>query len=308
MKPNLIGFAVLAVLAAVPSPSAAQVTDELDAYWAELSRTVEQGDFEGYGALYHPDAVLVSLGSGSSYPIARALAGWKQGFVDTAEGRAVAGVDFRLTQRLYDETTAHETGIFRYSFTPEDGDPVVAPVHFESLLVKQNGEWLMVMEYQKQLASEEEWEAAPVGPADASSQPEIEQILHRLPEAWNARDADAWVESFGERSGFTNILGMHLPDRTANRERHAELFETIFANSHLEAEVLSIRPVGAAAAVAELEFTLVGYDRLPPGVEETEPGVLRTRLITVLERREGSWLIAAAQNTAILPAAAGGSR
>lgn len=305
MKPNLIGLAVLVVLATIPSPSAAQVTDELDAYWAELSRTVEQGDFESYGALYHPDAVLVSLGSGSSYPIAQALAGWKQGFVDTAEGRAVASVDFRLTQRLYDEMTAHETGIFRYAFTPEDGDPVVAPIHFESLLVKQDGEWLMVMEYQKRMATEEEWKAAPAGPAEAPNRLELEQILLRLPDAWNARDAGAWAASFGERSGFTNILGMHFPDRTTNRERHAELFRTIFANSRLEAEVLSIRPVGADAAVAEVAFTLVGYERLPPGVEETEPGVLQTRLITVLERHEGSWLIVAAQNTAILPTAAG---
>ena len=164
MRSSMAPAAVLLlVLASFPASAAqAQVADELDAYWAEVSRAVEEGDFEGYGALYHPDAVLVSLGSGNSYPIAQALAGWKQGFVDTAEGRAEAGVDFRLTQRLQDETTAHETGIFRYTFTPATGDPVVAPVHFEALLVKQDGEWLMVMEYQKQTATEEEWEAAGV--------------------------------------------------------------------------------------------------------------------------------------------------
>ena len=152
--------AFLALLALSSTPAAGQVTAELDAYWAEVSRTVAEGDFEGYAALYHPDAVLVSLGSGSSYPIARALAGWKQGFVETAEGRAEAGVDFRVTQRLHDETTAHETGILRYTFTPETGDPIVAPVHFESVLVKKDGEWLMVMEYQKHAATDGEWEAA----------------------------------------------------------------------------------------------------------------------------------------------------
>lgn len=131
--------------------------EELDAYWAELSRTVEEGDFEGYAALYHPDAVLVSLGSGTSYPIAQALAGWKQGFDDTAAGRAEAGVDFRLTQ--HDATRAHETGVFRYTFTPEGGETTVAPVHFEAVPVKEDGEWLMLMEYQKEMATEEEWEA-----------------------------------------------------------------------------------------------------------------------------------------------------
>jgi hypothetical protein len=69
-------------------------------------------------------------------------------------------VTFRFTQRLHDETTAHETGIFRYTFEPEGGAPTVAMVHFEGLLVRKDGSWLMVMEYQKDQASEEEWEAA----------------------------------------------------------------------------------------------------------------------------------------------------
>jgi ketosteroid isomerase-like protein len=148
-----------AVLLALPATAHGQVTTELDAFWAEMSRTVEEGDFEGYGALYHPDAVLVMLSSGS-VPIGNALDGWKQLFVDTQEGRAEASVEFRFTSRLNDATTAHETGIFRYSFKPADGEEQVAPVHFESLLVKKDGRWLMVMEYQKNQATDAEWAAA----------------------------------------------------------------------------------------------------------------------------------------------------
>lgn len=131
----------------------------------------------------------------------------------------------------------------------------------------------------------------------------VEEVLMALPEAWNVRDAAAWVERFDPESGFTNILGMHFPDRASNQARHAQLFETIFADSELSAEVLKVRRVGGRGAVAELAFTLVGYDRLPPGIAETEPGVLHTRLITVLEHQEeGGWRVVAAQNTAILPA------
>jgi uncharacterized protein (TIGR02246 family) len=153
-------FAVVCLILAIPRVVESQTTAELDAYWAELSRTVADGDYEGYARLYHPDAVLVSLGSQSSYPIAQALAGWKQGFLDTQAGNAEAGVAFRFTQRLHDETTAHETGMFRYTFTPADGTPGVALVHFESLLVRKDGEWLMVMEYQQAAATDEEWQAA----------------------------------------------------------------------------------------------------------------------------------------------------
>ena len=154
-----IALAVAAFLLVLPVPASAQVTDELDAFWAEMSRTVEEGDFEGYAALYHPDAVLVMGGQGS-VPIGQALDGWKQLFVDTQEGRAEASVELRITDRLNDATTAHETGMFHYVFQPEGGDAQAAYVHFESLLVKRDGRWLMVMEYQRGPATEEEWEAA----------------------------------------------------------------------------------------------------------------------------------------------------
>ena len=157
MGPVTAALAALAM--AVPAPGHAQVVDELDAYWAELSRTVVEGDFEGYARLYHPDAVIVLDGS-ATHPIAVALAGWKQGFDDTRDGRAEAGVAFRFTSRLHDGTTAFESGMFRYTLSPAEGDDVVALVHFEGLLVKKDGRWSMVMERQKGPATDAEWEAA----------------------------------------------------------------------------------------------------------------------------------------------------
>lgn len=153
---------LLLMAAAIPSAKA-QVTSELDAYWAALARSVAAGDFEGYAAGYHEDAVVVSLARGISYPIGRALAGWKQGFDDTRDGRLSAGVEFRLTRRLNDTTTAHETGMFRYFSQLPGREVEVGIFHFEALLVKKNGVWLMVMEYQKEPATTEEWEAAGSG-------------------------------------------------------------------------------------------------------------------------------------------------
>lgn len=153
--------AVAIVLARVVSSlGAAQAGPEtLDAFWAEVSRTVEEGDFEGYAATYHEDAVLVSGLAGTSYSISQALDGWKQGFLDTAAGTIDATVEFRFTQRLADATTAHQTGIFHYATVNADGEESGQYIHFEALLVKKNG-WKMLMEYQKSVATEEEWEAA----------------------------------------------------------------------------------------------------------------------------------------------------
>jgi len=120
---------------------------------------VAEGDFEGYAATYHADAILVSGLSGTSYPISQALDGWKQGFLDTKAGEMTASVEFRFTQRITDATTAHETGIFHYSVVDADGQRTEQFIHFEGLLTKK-GDWKMIMEYQKSLATREEWEAA----------------------------------------------------------------------------------------------------------------------------------------------------
>jgi len=160
MKSALAQLSTLALVLFSAGAVRGQTVDALDAYWAEVTRTVEEGDFQGYSQLYHSDAVLVNAGAESSYSIDQALAGWEQGFVDTSEGRADASVTFRFTQRLHNEVTAHETGIFRYTLQPTGGTATVSMVHFEGLLVRKDGRWLMVMEYQKQPATEDEWEAA----------------------------------------------------------------------------------------------------------------------------------------------------
>lgn len=133
---------------------------ELNTFWNEVSRTVHEGDFEGYKATYHEDAVVVfTTGEKKiSMPITKALVNWKQDFIDTKSGKTQNSVEFRFLQRVGDETTAHETGIF--SFRSNDGTGNESPkqyIHFDALLVKRGTTWLMVMEYQKTRATKEEW-------------------------------------------------------------------------------------------------------------------------------------------------------
>ena len=132
---------------------------ELNAYWEEVSRSVREGDFEGYRATCHPEAVLVSGKSETSYPLSQALARWKKEFDATREGTMKADVEFRFSQRFGDPTTAHETGIFRYSATREDGKETVEYIHLGALLVKKPEGWKILMEYQKGPATKEEWQA-----------------------------------------------------------------------------------------------------------------------------------------------------
>ena len=164
-NPPRFRFRFLAFVAAVMLPWQSSFAEndlviaELDAFWTELARTVNEGDFEAYSNTYHEDAILVSESSGSSYPIANALGGWEQGFIDTKSGKLTASVEFRFTQRLNDSTTAHETGIFKYSSKPQDGEWNISYTNFESLLIKKEG-WKAMMEFQQSPATEAEWNAA----------------------------------------------------------------------------------------------------------------------------------------------------
>ena len=136
---------------------------ELDAFWTEVSRSVSEGDFNAYQASCHPEGVLVSGSKKTSSPLSEALVRWKKEFTATKSGAMKASVEFRFSQRLGDETTAHETGIFLYSSTGPDGKTHQEYIHFEVLLVKKEGHWQTLMEYQKSKASRNEWDALSKG-------------------------------------------------------------------------------------------------------------------------------------------------
>lgn len=135
---------------------------ELDRYWARLNKTVMKGDFEGYKNCFHKEAVIV-FASGeykTSVSIASALEFWREGFKNTKEGKIKVNVDFRFSQRIGNENTAHETGIFTYTSTDNatnTSETFIIP--FEMLLVKRNNKWYGMMEYQKPYATQEEWDA-----------------------------------------------------------------------------------------------------------------------------------------------------
>lgn len=130
---------------------------ELDRYWSEVSQAVGTGDFEAYRATCHPEGILVSGVRGRSSMLTEALARWKKEFDDTRAGERESSVAFRFSNRIGDDATAHETGIFRYAYRPKGGEWKVEFIHFEGLLLRKDGRWLILMENQKSVATPEEW-------------------------------------------------------------------------------------------------------------------------------------------------------
>ena len=158
----IISFAILLAAPLATAADDAARLASLNGYWAEVSRTVREGDFEGYRATTHAEGVLVSGSKMTSQPLAMALDRWKQDFINTKSGKVKGNVEFKFSQRLGDETTAHETGIFRYTSAADDGKITTEYIHFEVLLVKRDT-WKTLMEYQKSKATREEWDALAPG-------------------------------------------------------------------------------------------------------------------------------------------------
>lgn len=131
---------------------------ELDAYWAKVSRAVNEGDFASYQETCHPEGVLVSGNKRTAQPLADALKRWKTDFESTREGKITASVEFRFSRRIGDATTAHESGIFRYESQVPGAEPKVEYVKFEGLLNKTQEAWKILMENQQSSVSELEWQ------------------------------------------------------------------------------------------------------------------------------------------------------
>ena len=139
---------------------------ELNAYWGEVSRSVHEGDFEGYRATCHPDGVLVSGTKNTSYLLADALKKWNPNFLNTKTGKVKASVEFRFSQRRGDAATAHETGMFRYAESDAEGTEKFSYINLIALLVKKEGKWLILMENQESEGTIEDWNKLTTTPSE----------------------------------------------------------------------------------------------------------------------------------------------
>jgi len=165
---TIILIAILLIPFAAMSDNHADKKAELDAYWKQVSQTVQTGDAAGYQALYHSDAVVVTGralgdgGPGSTSLISDMIKKWQAGFDKTKAGEINANVIFRFSDTAVGSGSAHQTGVFHY-FTVNNTtrDRYDVYVNFDALLVKKDGKWLMVMEHQKSLSSRDEFITIP---------------------------------------------------------------------------------------------------------------------------------------------------
>jgi hypothetical protein len=131
--------------------------DDHHSVFIEVSRTISEVDFDALAAVYHKDALLVTLDR--SMPIKSVIEKWRDDAVEAKNIGSRSSLSFRFSNHIHGKDAAFESGIFRYSQTNHEGIEKVFLVHFEILLVNKDGHWLWMMERQKGLAKESEWHA-----------------------------------------------------------------------------------------------------------------------------------------------------
>ncbi len=127
----------------------------------------------------------------------------------------------------------------------------------------------------------------------------IRQIVADQVAAWNAGDGVAYAKPFAAHGRFTNVYGQRYKGHAAFEQRHIRIFAEFFRGTKLSASILGLRMLGTHAAFAEIATEVRGVGVMPPGVDPTADGVLRTQLLQVFERRSEGWQIVAHHNVAV---------
>ena len=135
------------------------VIKELDSSWDEIKKSIKDGDFRKFKKMYHRDAILVNGIKNSTYPIRSAFNGWEKGFRDTKADSIDANLELKFSQRIFDNSTAHEKGIFHYYTINKKGRTTDSFIYFEALWIKKQNKWFMLMENQISRTSKSEWDS-----------------------------------------------------------------------------------------------------------------------------------------------------
>ena len=122
----------------------------------------------------------------------------------------------------------------------------------------------------------------------------IEAIAAGMELAWNAANANRYAAYYDEDADFTNIYGFHAHGREAIAEGHDIIFNGVYAGSTLQCRVEHALYLPPDIALVHLRSHL----SIPSGIPAPH---LNAAPSMVMRRVNGSWSVAAFQNTLVQP-------
>jgi len=126
-----------------------------------------------------------------------------------------------------------------------------------------------------------------------SDEAAIRQVETGLQDAWNHHDMKAWASLFTEDADFVNVAGWWWKGRAEIEKKHTASHTYIFHDSTLTIDEVHTRFLTPEIAVVHVSWTLVGHKNPDGSAGQPRKGIFTQ----VLQKQNGEWLIAAAQNT-----------
>ncbi len=133
----------------------------------------------------------------------------------------------------------------------------------------------------------------------AADEGAIRALLAKLAESWDRSDATAYGSGFTPDADYIAFDGTYLKGREAVMRSHDDLFEffnTVFQGSRLVGESSSIRFLTPDVALVHATGAV-----LFPWQKAVAADRRSVNTSVVLRQPDGSWLVAAFQNTRVKP-------
>ena len=137
---------------------------------------------------------------------------------------------------------------------------------------------------------------------DAESEAAISAIVQEQAKAWTAGDAAKFSRHMAPEVSFTNLLGEVRYGASDFTARQTEILGSFFKGTTKQHSIRRIRFVTADVAIVDIDNELHGVKAMPAGLPVPPDGIIKTQLMQVFVRRDGTWLVEAFHNVEVKPA------
>lgn len=135
------------------------------------------------------------------------------------------------------------------------------------------------------------------GRLDAADEGAIRKTAQRWHDAWNAHDMNAMGALITDDADFINVAGLHWKGKPEIVREHALRHRTNLKDSVWVTRNVTIQPLAPEMALVHMNWGMTGDTDFDGTPRKPRDGIFTW----VMERRDGTWLIRAVQNTNLGP-------
>jgi len=124
----------------------------------------------------------------------------------------------------------------------------------------------------------------------------ITRVVNAFAEAWNRHDMNAFAELFAQDAEFVNVVGIWWKGQPEIKAAHEFTHQTMFKNSRLSLQEVSVRLPAPEIAISRCRWTLEGHVSPEGDALPARHGIL----VNTLRKIDGARRIIDSQNTDIV--------